>query len=136
MTRPFITLGDKTSHGGTVLQADVTFVVHGKPVALVGHMVVCPRCKGTFPITTGTEDMFSMGAPAARHGDQTACGATLIASQGFTTWSPESQGGRSAPLEEATTAASPGPVSPSTPTLCLECLATAAARGDSLVPRA
>jgi hypothetical protein len=38
MSLPSIVKGDKTSHGGTVIEGDPTFDTHGKPVALVGHI--------------------------------------------------------------------------------------------------
>ncbi|WP_349677440.1 PAAR domain-containing protein [Aquabacterium sp. UBA2148] len=69
-TLPFVVLGDRTTHGGSVISADYTFDVHGKYVARVGDMTVCPRCKGTFPIVSGSPDMSSMGQSPARHGDK------------------------------------------------------------------
>jgi uncharacterized Zn-binding protein involved in type VI secretion len=44
-------------------------------------MTVCPKCKGVFAITTGADDLTGFGQAVARHGDKTACGATLIAGQ-------------------------------------------------------
>ncbi|TDF63354.1 PAAR domain-containing protein [Cupriavidus sp. L7L] len=38
--------GDSTTHGGTVLEGIPNFLVHGVPVAGIGHMVFCPKCKG------------------------------------------------------------------------------------------
>jgi uncharacterized Zn-binding protein involved in type VI secretion len=38
MSLPWIVKGDKTSHGGTVIEGDPAFDTHGKPVALVGHI--------------------------------------------------------------------------------------------------
>lgn len=113
----------------------MTFDVYGKPVALVGHKVVCPKCKGVFPITSGAEDMIDLGASVARHGDKTACGATLIASQATSTWS-EAPGDAGAPerLEVAKTSLD-GIVAPQTPSLCIDCLIEAARKGSSLVPR-
>lgn len=114
----------------------MTFDIHGKPVALVGHKVVCRKCKGTFPITTGAEDMSSFGMAVARHGDKTACGATLLASQATSTWSAESSmGSQAAASSTAVSEALNGLVSPQTPTLCLECLLDAASRGSAMVPR-
>ena len=86
MSRAFIVLGDTTSHGGKVISADQTFLIHGKATARVGDLVTCPQCKGTFPIQVGAPDMDSMGMAVAREGDKTACGAILIASQHTTTW--------------------------------------------------
>jgi uncharacterized Zn-binding protein involved in type VI secretion len=82
MTRPFILLGDKTSHGGTVVKASMTSDISGKGIARIGDLVACPLPgHGTCPITTGDATVMIDGMPAARHGDITACGATLIAGQ-------------------------------------------------------
>jgi uncharacterized Zn-binding protein involved in type VI secretion len=87
MTSPWIVKGDKTSHGGTVIEGEPTFDTHGKLVALVGHMTTCPKCKGgPFPIVSGAPDFICNGRPVARHGDKTACGATLISGQVVSTW--------------------------------------------------
>ncbi|MCP1573960.1 putative Zn-binding protein involved in type VI secretion [Herbaspirillum rubrisubalbicans] len=84
MSPPFITVGDKTSHGGTVISGDQAFLIHGKAVAGIGDLTVCPHCKGAFPITSGAEDMMTKGKAPAREGDRTACGAILIAAQAVT----------------------------------------------------
>ncbi|KAB2928844.1 MAG: PAAR domain-containing protein [Dechloromonas sp.] len=87
MTRPFILLGDKTSHGGVVISASETTDSKGKGIARVGDKVTCPL-KGHGSVTTiATGDSTALidGKPAARHGDLTACGASLIAGQSMTT---------------------------------------------------
>ena len=84
MTKPFIVVGDKTSHGGVVVSGATTATTHGKQVARIGDKVSCPKCGGT-TIATGDSTMIVMGQPVARHGDKTACGATLIAGQSMTT---------------------------------------------------
>jgi uncharacterized Zn-binding protein involved in type VI secretion len=96
MSLPWIVKGDKTSHGGTVLDGDPWTDIQGKSVATVGHLVACPKCKGTFPIVTGAHDTIVGGQPVARHGDHTACGALLISSQFLTHWS-QGDGGIAAP---------------------------------------
>lgn len=126
MEKPFIRLGDKTSHGGTVIEADMTFVVFDKPVALVGHKVVCPKCKGTFPIVGGTPDMASMGMAVARHGDKTSCGATLLASQQLTTWSDKTDHGAGLPQTAAASLTQVPVAAVADSDLCLECLMKAA----------
>lgn len=83
--RPFIRVGDKTTHGGTVMSGDVTFIVDNKPVARVGDLVMCPQCKGTFPIVSGAMTVFS-GKPVALKDDLTACGAKLIPTQFLSGW--------------------------------------------------
>lgn len=86
MSRPFILIGDKTSHGGVVVEGAHASDVEGKNIARVGDQVTCPR-RGHGPtvITSGDPSVMINGKPAARHGDVTACGATLIASQANST---------------------------------------------------
>ncbi|WP_186136438.1 PAAR domain-containing protein [Burkholderia gladioli] len=86
----FIREGDASSHGGRVLACDPTNTDDGKPIALIGDMVSCPRRGGIFPIVrVKTELRMSFnGRAVASEGDMTACGATLIASQSNATASP------------------------------------------------
>lgn len=90
MGLPFIVLGDKTSHRGSVVGASSSTDTHGKRIARVGDMVSCPKkgCRGLFPIVQGEASMVIDGSPAAYHGYKAACGATLIASQMWSTTSP------------------------------------------------
>jgi uncharacterized Zn-binding protein involved in type VI secretion len=74
-------LGDKTSHGGTVLEGSPADICMGKPIAYIGHKVLCPQCKGAFPIIEGALTTTFYGKGAALAGMKTACGAVLIASQ-------------------------------------------------------
>ncbi|GLS04889.1 bacteriophage gp29 protein [Chitiniphilus shinanonensis] len=74
----FIVLGDTTSHGGTVASAQSPMTFQGKPVATVGDMTYCPKCKGSFAIVQGGGNIELMGRHLARAGDKTACGAVLI----------------------------------------------------------
>ncbi len=80
MPGPFIRLGDKTSHSGTVLEASQHSDSGGIGIARVGDKVSCPK-HGDTTIATGDTTMIVDGKPAARNGDKTACGATLIAGQ-------------------------------------------------------
>jgi len=75
-----IRLGDKTSHGGSVISAQPTFKVLGKAIAVEGDMTVCPQCKGVFPIQAPGSERHHNGQPVAYDGDKAACGATLISS--------------------------------------------------------
>jgi uncharacterized Zn-binding protein involved in type VI secretion len=76
-----IVKGDTTDHGGTVITAmgegEVPFTIDGIPVAGVGDWVYCPKCKGTFQILMGANNMRFMGKLFSRHGDKTGCGAHL-----------------------------------------------------------
>lgn len=87
MSRPFIVIGDKTSHGGVVIEGSLVSVTGGKPLARVGDRVTCPLQGhgGVTVIATGDPTCIIDGRAAARHGDLTACGASLIAGQSQTT---------------------------------------------------
>jgi uncharacterized Zn-binding protein involved in type VI secretion len=113
MSRPFIVLGDRTSHGGTVVEASASTDTHGRRIARVGDRVTCPR-KGHGRLTTiatGDPTMLIDGKPVARHGDKCACGATLIASQSVSTVGPGGGGDTSAPWA-GSSAASVSPPEP------------------------
>jgi uncharacterized Zn-binding protein involved in type VI secretion len=76
-----IRVGDKTDHGGEVVEGFSFFQIDGKPAAGIGHAVTCPKCSGKHYIVGGV-DSFSIGGIAvAIDGMKTSCGATLIASQ-------------------------------------------------------
>ena len=82
MAGPLIRLGDKTSHGGSVIEASTLSDVGGVGIARVGDKTSCPiPGHGTNPIVSGDMTMIVDGKPVARHGDKTACGAVLIAGQ-------------------------------------------------------
>jgi uncharacterized Zn-binding protein involved in type VI secretion len=137
LSRPLIVMGDKTSHGGTVIGADLTFDINGKNVARIGDMTVCPKCKGIFPITSGPSDLVDgSGQGYARHLDSTACGARLISGQITTTWSDRSSLGD--PAAEAKTDALTSTAelaAPTTSGICLACLRKAAQFGSPMVIR-
>ncbi|SFU83889.1 PAAR domain-containing protein [Pseudoduganella namucuonensis] len=84
MAGPFIRLGDKLSHGGAVVQASPHSDSAGIGIARVGDKVAC-AVHGPGVIVTGDATMLVDGQPAARQGDKTSCGASLIASQQATT---------------------------------------------------
>ncbi|QJQ02425.1 hypothetical protein RB25_25225 [Herbaspirillum rubrisubalbicans] len=134
MSRPFITVGDKTSHGGTVISGDQTFLIHGKAVAGIGDLTVCPRCKGTFPITSGAEDMMTNGKAPAREGDRTACGAILIAAQVVTTHAMEQDAGSAASVGN-TASSLANAAAPAESGICLSCLMNAAKSGATMIVR-
>jgi len=80
MAGPLIRLGDKTSHGGTVVEASLVSDIGGIGIARVGDKVACPA-HGMQMIVSGDMSLVVDGKPAARHGDMVSCGATLIAGQ-------------------------------------------------------
>ena len=134
--RALICLGDTTSHGGRVLEGTEASTINGKPVAGVGHKVLCPLCKGVFPILP---DLLGRRYPHRIHGRdtavegmRTACGAVLIASQSTSTIDDTGEGN---PDHGAAAVSSTAlPLTPS-PTLCLECLKAAAESGATTVMR-
>ena len=85
MAGEIIRMGDKTSHGGTVLEGSLHDICMGKPIAYVGHKTHCPKCKGTFPIIEGVLTTTFYGKGVAVAGMRTACGAVLIAPRNLPT---------------------------------------------------
>lgn len=81
MAGEIIRMGDKTSHGGTVLEGSQTDICMGKPIAYIGHKTECPQCKGTYPIVEGVLTSTLYGKGVAVAGMKTACGAVLVAGQ-------------------------------------------------------
>lgn len=137
MSRPFIVIGDRTSHGGTVISADYTSDINGKFMARIGDLVVCPKCKGVFAITSGAPDVVDgEGRGYARHMDETACGARLIAGQSLTTWSNESSlGDPAAEAKVEALASGSAFAAPTASGICLDCLRKAAHLGSATVIR-
>jgi uncharacterized Zn-binding protein involved in type VI secretion len=81
MLRAVICKGDRTSHGGTVIEGDETCTTGGRAIAKRNHMTFCPQCKGNFPIAEGLDFFTFTGLGTVLEGMKTACGAQLIASQ-------------------------------------------------------
>ena len=81
MAGEIIRKGDRTSHGGTVVEGSLTDICHGKPIAYIGHKVHCPQCGGDFPIVEGVLTTTFYGRGVAIAGMKTSCGASLIPSQ-------------------------------------------------------
>ncbi|MEW6761427.1 MAG: PAAR domain-containing protein [Pseudomonadota bacterium] len=81
MAREIIRQGDRTDHGGTVIEGSVTDICHGKPISYIGHKVYCPRCGGDYPIVEGVLTTTIFGKGVAVAGMKTSCGASLIPSQ-------------------------------------------------------
>ncbi|SOZ55907.1 Conserved hypothetical protein [Cupriavidus taiwanensis] len=129
MISGLICVGDRTTHGGTVITGDATSIIGNRAMARAGDMTICPKCKGTFPILAGNGIITAPnGVPYARHMDHTACGARVLASQDSTLASdmetPDAIG-----FEPAATAAVTGSG------LCLDCLIKAAMAGAATVVR-
>lgn len=78
--REVIRQSDKTGHGGVVIQGFPNTYLNERLIAGAGHLVVCPKCKGIFPIMEGNAAYDVDGTTVALYGMKTACGASLIAS--------------------------------------------------------
>ncbi|WP_080404496.1 PAAR domain-containing protein [Burkholderia ubonensis] len=132
--RAMICVGDTTTHGGRVLEGSSSATIDGKPIAGVGHKVLCPQCKGVFPILPDTGRRYPhqiAGRETAIEGMKTACGATLIASQSSASLDDIGSG-------EASTGgavAAPATALAPSPTLCLECLKAAAENAATMIAR-
>ncbi|MBK1685888.1 PAAR domain-containing protein [Rubrivivax gelatinosus] len=86
MTRPYVFVGDRSTHGGVVLDGNPATLRLGRAMACVGDAVSCPR-KGhghRTRIISGDPGLLIDGRPAARDGDRCACGARLVASRATT----------------------------------------------------
>ncbi len=77
----YITVGAKTSHGGTVISGSPHTTHNGIAVARKGDKVICKKCKKVTTILSSDASFVVDGAPIARGGDVTSCGAKLIAFQ-------------------------------------------------------
>ncbi|ALM53972.1 PAAR domain-containing protein [Halomonas huangheensis] len=76
-----VLLGDATTHGGRVISGQSTYTVNGKPVAVVGDKVTCPKKgHGVCSIIEGHPTITVNGKAVAFHGCATSCGAKLISS--------------------------------------------------------
>ncbi|EHN8719198.1 hypothetical protein BFX86_01025 [Enterobacter hormaechei] len=81
MSKGFVLLGDKTTHGGAVISASSTMIVNGKPVALVGDKVICPiPGHGTNTIIEGSPEWSSDGKAIVADGCKCQCGCQVISS--------------------------------------------------------
>ena len=118
------------------VEGSATSTIDGKPVAGVGHKVLCPQCKGVFPILrTGRQYSHTFdGRETAVEGMKTACGATLIASQSSATFDDVGSGEATSGGAVAAVAAAAAALAPS-PTLCLECLKAAAENAATMIAR-
>lgn len=77
----YITVGAKTTHGGEVITGSPYTTHNGVQVSRKGDKVLCKKCNKVTTILTGDPSFIVDGAPIARTGDITSCGAKLIAIQ-------------------------------------------------------
>ena len=88
MASPVARLGDKSSHGGTIISSASRTYINGKLVARKGDLHSCPiKGHGVTPITSGSATVTIEGSPVARIGDSVGCGAVI------TSGSPDTESG-------------------------------------------
>ena len=74
----FIVKGDRTSHGGQVVECTSHRSIDGLLVARIGDLVWCPRCnRMTKIVTSRFPQVKDNGVPSAFDLDTTDCGALL-----------------------------------------------------------
>ena len=82
-----ITVGDKTDHGGTVINGSSNHNIRGRAIARLGDQVACPllypggKPHGLNKIVTAHSTLTIDGMPVAVEGCTTECGCKLIGSQ-------------------------------------------------------
>ncbi len=80
-------IGDKTSHGGTIIgPGEPTVLIGGKPAAVLGDNHICALPPTTHqptlsPFISGSMTVFIGGKPAVRVGDTCVCGASATAGE-------------------------------------------------------
>lgn len=85
MTKPIITLGSTTSHGGVVSEVDASLTLNGIAVHLEGMSHYCPKCQTTVTAIASGQTPKLKGRTVILQGDQASCGASFIAAQGTVT---------------------------------------------------
>lgn len=81
MSKGFVLLGDKTTHGGEVISASSTMIVNGKYVAVIGDQVSCPiDGHGINAIIEGSSEWSSDGKSVVVDGCHCECGCQVISS--------------------------------------------------------
>ncbi|WP_321841916.1 PAAR domain-containing protein [Paraburkholderia bannensis] len=83
MTRPFIVLGERHSHGSTVTSASSIATIDGKGIARRNDTVSFPL-HGSNHIVEGDNSAIIENQAVALDGHKTHCGTVLIASQSST----------------------------------------------------
>lgn len=81
-------VGDKTSHGGVIVQGSTTRKVGGRQVARKGDKCTCPIHGATTIVKVDPKMPETDGRDTAHAGAMTACGARILPSNG----SKETQG--------------------------------------------
>lgn len=107
----FIVKGDRTSHGGQVVECTSHRWIDGLLVARVGDLVWCPRCnRMTKIVTSRFPQITDNGVPSAFDLDTTDCGAVLYSRHN----NHAGYGSNDSPASGPATARAPAPAPRST----------------------
>lgn len=74
-----VLLGDKNTHGGSVITASSSLYFNGVPAALVGDLIACPL-HGVNKIIQGSDTAFDNNVALVVHNCLCACGCVVISS--------------------------------------------------------
>lgn len=81
MSKGFVLLGDKTTHGGEVISASSTMIVNGKKVALIGDKFSYQKKgHGINAIIEGSSEWLSDGKAVVIDGCHCECSCQIISS--------------------------------------------------------
>ncbi|MCX8641272.1 MULTISPECIES: PAAR domain-containing protein [unclassified Gilliamella] len=79
MGENIVRLGDPTTHGGSVISASSTMTIEGKPAALIGDLVSCPKKDhGVNKIIEGAKTVFSDGKAVVINQCSCECGCKVL----------------------------------------------------------
>ena len=53
MISGLICVGERTTHGGTIITGDATSIIGNRAMERSGDMTICLKCKGNLPILAG-----------------------------------------------------------------------------------
>lgn len=81
MSKGFVLLGDKATHGGEVISASSTMIVNNKSVALIGDKISCPIPGHSInAIIESSSEWSSDGKAIVVDGCRCECGCQVISS--------------------------------------------------------
>ncbi|MEB6678277.1 MULTISPECIES: PAAR domain-containing protein [Acinetobacter] len=84
MSKAFIGLGAKTTHGGIVVEGEPSLIMNGIAVHLNGMKHYCPKCQTMVTAISSDLSITVKGRAMLIAGDKTSCGATFLAMQHLT----------------------------------------------------
>lgn len=135
MKKRWIVLGDKTTHGGSVISCTATTVTTmGHVAARIGDKVWCQKCRKMTTIISGDPTFIIMGQPVAYEGCYTSCGAQLVSVQQSASWVGDEGGDIADEASPDNSALAEALLAAKKP-ICIECLLTAALKASPVLGR-